>query len=64
MPEQSRRRSFRFPVNKMDKRLSPFLWTVNERYELVKLIMREEELELPSSATKAKNLCISIIRNI
>ena len=71
MPEQSGRRSFRFPVNKMDvNACHPFCelpdvnGCTNKTHELVRLIMREEELEFPSNATEAKNLFISIIRNI
>ena len=71
MPEQSGGRSFRFPVNEMDvNACHPFCelpdvnGCINETHELVRLIMREEELEFPSNATEAKNLFISIIRNI
>ena len=61
MPEQSGGRSFRFPVNEMDiNACHPFCQLpdvnscTNETHELVKLIMREEGLEFPSNATKAK----------
>ena len=71
MPEQSGGRSFRFPVNEMDKNAyHPFcelphvIGCTNETHELVRWIMREEELEFPFNTTEAKNLFISIIRNI
>ena len=71
MPEQPGGRSFRFPVSKMDiNACHPFLELrdvndcTNETHELVRLIMREEELALPSKATEAKHGFISIIRNI
>ena len=64
-------RSFRFPVIKMDiNACHPFCelpdvnGCTNEIHELVRLIMQEEELEFPSNATEAKNIFISIIRNI
>ena len=57
MPEQSGGRSFKFPVNEMDiNTCHPFCelpdvnGCTNERHELVRLIMREEELEFPSNA--------------
>ena len=71
MPEQSGGRSFRFPVNEMDvNACHPFCelpdvnGCTNETHELLRLIMREEELEFPCNATEAKNLFVSIIRNI
>ena len=71
MPEQPGGRSFRFPVSEMDiNACHPFLELpdvndcTDEMHELVRLIMREEELALPSNATEAKHGFISIIRNI
>ena len=61
MPEESGRRSFRFPVNEIDiNSCHPFCELpdvnncTNETHELVRLIMREGELEFPSNATEAK----------
>ena len=70
IPDQSGGRSFRFPVNEMDiKACHPFCklpdvnGCANETQELVRLIMRKEELEFPPKATEAKNLFISMLRN-
>ena len=70
MSEQSGGRSFRFHVNEMHiNPCHPFFELpdvnsyTNETQELVRL-MCEEELEFPCNATEAKNIFISIIRNI
>ena len=71
MPEQLGGRSFRFPVNEIDVNARhhfcelPYVnGCTNETHELVRLIIREEQLEFPSNATEAKNLFISIISKI
>ena len=71
MLEQSGGISFRFSINEMDiNACHPFCEQpdvngyTNETYELVILIMREEELEFPSNAAEARNFFISIVRNI
>ena len=73
MPEESGRRSFRFPVNEIDiNSCHPFCELpdvnncTNETHELVRLIMQEGELEFSSDGTEAKKKkkFISIIRNI
>ena len=71
MARQSGRRSFRFVVNEMDINacypiceLPNVNGYTNETHELVRSTMREEKLEFPSNATEAKNIVISMIRNI
>ena len=71
MPEQSEGRSFRFPVNEMDINVChPFcelpdvIGCTNEKHELMRLIMREEELEFPSNTTETKKSFYSHHKNI